>query len=270
MPGAGIQPHVGGDEGGAMKILAIIQGEYGQRHVKNIRADGPADWSVATWSAPRVLPHVIDEPEDFVPSTLPPADLLLCFQEDARAAQLIPEIARRCGAKAVIGAIDREEWLPRGLAGQLSRWFADTGVAAVFPKPLCSLTEESSGLREAAVTYRSAPISVFARRFGRPSFEIMCDRESGAIRSVDVIRDACCGCARAAASRLVGVSIDRAEETAGLAHHHHPCMASMGVDPDFNDTLMHVSGNLMKDAVREALERRITLMSPEKAAEGFS
>jgi hypothetical protein len=27
----------------------------------------------------------------------------------------------------------------------------------------------------------------------------------------------------------------------------------MGIDPDFNDTLLHVSGNIAKDAIRSAL-----------------
>lgn len=253
-----------------MKILAMIQGEYGRRHVANIRANGPSEWSIETWSPPRILPTVIDEPEEFLPDSLPAADLLLCFQEDARAAQLIPDVARRSGVQAVIAAIDREEWLPKGLAGQLARRFADHHVAAVFPKPLCSLTEESSGLREGKVTYQSPLISEFARHFGLPSFEITCDRETGLIRSVTVLRDACCGCARAVAQGLKGVHPDKAEETAGLAHHHHPCMASMGVDPEFSDTLMHVSGNLLKDAVREALGRRITRMAAEDGREGGS
>jgi len=251
-----------------MRILAIVQGEYGQRHVANIRANGPSEWSIATWSAPRVLPQVIDEPEEFLPASLPTADLLLCFQEDGRAAQLIGDVALRSGAQAVIAPIDREEWLPRGLANQLSRRLQDLHVPAVFPKPLCSLTEESSGLREMKVAYQSPLISEFARRFGTPSFEISCDRETGAIRSVTVVRDTCCGCARTVASRLQGAGMREAEETAGLAHHHHPCLASMGVDPDFADTLMHVSGNLMKDAVRDALRRHITCMTPGSAATG--
>jgi hypothetical protein len=249
-----------------MKILAIVQGEYGQRHVTNIRANGPSEWSIATWSAPRVLPQVVDEPEEFLPASLPQADLLLCFQEDGRAAQLISEVALRSGARAVIAAIDREEWLPRGLASQLSRWFQGRNIPAVFPKPLCSLTEESSGLREMKLAYQSPLISEFARHFGAPSFEISCDRETATIRSITVVRDTCCGCARTVASRLKGAGMREAEEKAGLAHHHHPCLASMGVDPDFADTLMHVSGNLRKDAVRDALRRHITCMAPGSAA----
>jgi hypothetical protein len=56
------------------------------------------------------------------------------------------------------------------------------------------------------------------------------------------------------AERLVGVSADEAVEKAGLLHHHYPCLAAMGKDSDFGDTLMHVSGNVMKDKVSEQVK----------------
>jgi hypothetical protein len=39
----------------------------------------------------------------------------------------------------------------------------------------------------------------------------------------------------------------------------------MGIDPLFGDTLMHVSGNLMKDALKEALgsDLEIQFIRPE-------
>jgi hypothetical protein len=74
------------------------------------------------------------------------------------------------------------------------------------------------------------------------------------ITSIDVTRDAVCGCARFVAQKLIGESVDEAELKAGLAHHHYPCLASMGIDIDFDDTLMHVSGNLLRDAVHEQIK----------------
>jgi thymidylate synthase len=53
------------------------------------------------------------------------------------------------------------------------------------------------------------------------------------------------------AERLVGIATEQAEQEAGLLHHHYPCLASMDVDTDFNDTLMHVSGNVIRDTVAE-------------------
>jgi hypothetical protein len=50
---------------------------------------------------------------------------------------------------------------------------------------------------------------------------------------------------------LAGISADEAEQEAGMLHHHFPCLASMGIDSDYGDTLMHVSGNILRDEVGE-------------------
>ncbi|NLE99393.1 MAG: hypothetical protein GX601_00290 [Anaerolineales bacterium] len=252
-----------------MRILAVITGDYGQRHVDNIRAHGPQEWQEAVWQAPAVLPPIVDYPEDSVPPTLPPADLILALGEHRGVAELIPEVARVTGAQAVIAPVDREEWLPRGLARQLRGWLADMGVACVTPKPFCSLTETHAGHRCDRVAYDHPLIAAFARYFGRPQFAIRVDPHSRTIVEARVVRDACCGCARFVAERLIGVSADEAVLQAGLLHHHYPCLASMGKDPDFNDTIMHVSGNLLKDEVAEHVRpyRRVTMITPGKLSE---
>ena len=232
-----------------MRILAVITGEYGQRHVDNLRAYGPPDWQIEVWRAPAVLPPVVDYPEDYLPESLPPADLILAFGEHRGVAELIPEVAKMTGARAVIAPVDREEWLPRGLARQLRGWLAEMGVACVTPKPLCSLTEAHYNIRRHKVAYDDPLIVEFARYFGRPEFRITVDPETRIITEVGVVRDAFCGCARFVAQRLIGVSADDAEQEAGLLHHHYPCLAGMGKDPDFNDTIMHVSGNILKEQV---------------------
>ena len=37
---------------------------------------------------------------------------------------------------------------------------------------------------------------------------------------------------------------------------HHPCMASMEVDPELSDTLMHLSGYIFRAAINEGLRRK--------------
>jgi hypothetical protein len=150
----------------------------------------------------------------------------------------------------VVAAVDNETWLPRGLARQLRGWLADDGVACVTPKPLCSLTEtDYLESRRKRIPYDNPLIAGFARYFGQPSLRLAIDPTSREITGAEVLRDACCGCVRHVAAGLIGVSADEAEFQAGMLHHHFPCLASMGVDPDFGDTLMHVSGNLLRDGV---------------------
>jgi hypothetical protein len=257
-----------------MRILAIISGEYGQRHVDNVRRHGPSDWQVEVWQAPAVLPPVVDYPEDYLPDSLPAADLLLAFGEHKGVAELIPEIARMTGARAVIAPVDREEWLPRGLARQLRGWLADVGVVCVTPKPLCSLTETHYNVRRHRTEYSDDAsarlIAEFACQFGQPELQITVDSHTRTITAVDVVRDAVCGCARSVARGLVGISADDAEEKAGLLHHHYPCLAGMVKDPDFDDTLMHVSGNILKDRVGEQVKahKEIAYITPDRRSEG--
>jgi hypothetical protein len=252
-----------------MRILAIITGEYGQRHVDNIRAHGPDDWQVEVWRAPAVLPPIVDYPEDYLPESLPPADLILAFGEHRGVAELIPEVAKMVGARAVIAPVDREEWLPRGLARQLRGWLADVGVACVTPKPLCSLTETHYNVRRHRIEYGDPLIAEFARHFGRPELRITVDPETRTIIEAGVERDAFCGCARYVAQGLMGVSANDAEQEAGLLHHHFPCLAGMVKDPDFNDTLMHVSGNILKERVGEQVRpyREVVYVVPGKLSE---
>ncbi len=233
-----------------MRILAIVSGEYGNRHVSNIRAHGPAEWQIEVWQAPSVLPPIVDYPEDHLPDRFAAADLILAFGEHRGIAELLPEIAKMTGARAVIAAVDNEAWLPRGLARQLRGWLEEMDVACVTPKPLCSLTGAHYGTdRRQHVEYADPRIAEFARYFGRPNIKLTVDPQSKHISGAVVLRDAVCGCARHVARGLVGVAAEEAAQKAGLLHHHYPCLASMGIDVDFGDTLMHVSGNILKDNI---------------------
>ena len=149
--------------------------------------NGPAGWQVEAWTAPSILPPVIDYPEDYLPDRLPDADLLLAFGEQRGIAELIPDIARLCGARAVIAPIDSEAWLPRGLARQLRGWLEQMGIVCVTPKPLCSLTETNYALtRRQRIQYNDPLIAEFARYFGQPEMEISIDPETRLITSARV------------------------------------------------------------------------------------
>jgi len=253
-----------------MKILAIISGEYGLRHVSNIREHGPAEWTIETWRAPAAFPIIIDYPEDFLTEELPRVELILNFGEHRGIAELIPDIVKMTGAQAVIAPVDNESWLPRGLARQLRGWLERMDVVCVTPKPLCSLTEKDFGVtRRQRIAYDSPLIAEFAHYFGQPELELEIDPDTRQIVSTRVKRDTVCGCARYVAERLVGISVDDAEEKAGLLHHHYPCLASMGKDIDFGDTLMHVSGNIIKDNVGAQVKpfKRVKYIAPGTMSE---
>ena len=248
-----------------MRILAIFTGDYGVRHIANIRRSSPPHWVIQDWRAATNFPIVIDDPVDFLPPQLPEADLLLSFAEHKGVAELLPDLARLTGAKAVLAPVDSEAWLPRGLARQLHGWLGKIEVECATPKPLCSLTEKDYLVtRRLRHPYSDPYISEFAHYFGQPNLALTVDAQTNQIIEAQVIRDAVCGCARYVAQKLVGVSVDEAEYITGMAHHHYPCLASMGIDADFGDTLMHISGNLIKDNIAEQIKpfKKVQYIAP--------
>ncbi len=236
-----------------MRILVLKTGDYGQRHIDNLKEHSPEAWEILSWQTPRSLPIMLDYPEDYLPETLPPADLILSLAELPGVAEMIPDIVKMTQARAVVAPIDNQAWLPFGLARQLRGWLEKMDIPCATPMPFCSLTESHFNALRLKESYDDALISEFAVRFGRPSFEVTVDRESKVIEKVAVVRDACCGCAQFAAAKLSGTMVADAIQDVGLHHHHYPCQASMGIDPLYGDTLMHISGNIMKDALKEAL-----------------
>jgi len=224
-----------------MKILFSVQGRYGERVAENVRVHGPREWEVAVLSLPPRLPMVIDDPEEFLPSQLAPADLLVSLHETPGAAELIPDIASGCGAAAVLAAVDDRAACPTGLENQIRKRLSAMGIAHAFPRPLCGFDGGPDRL-----------LSEFAARFGRPKFRI--ERDGDRVSAVEVLRDAPCGSARFVASILPGVRIPEAPDTGALRHHHHPCLASMEIDPDLQDTIMHLSGYIVRAAIKSALK----------------
>ena len=110
------------------------------------------------------------------------------------------------------------------------------------PLPFCMLEEGDSD---------DQFIKQFACCFGKPRVEV--EHQQGKISRVTVLRDAPCGNSRFVAKKLLGVSTKDAYFKAGLLHHAHVCYATMVMDREFNDTLMHRSGLAIKDAVAESI-----------------
>ena len=119
----------------------------------------------------------------------------------------------------------------------------------VCPKPFCTLTENTINAHRRLVEYDVPLVAQFARYFGKPVLDVIVDEESKCVAGVNVVRDAACGGGHHVATGLMGISAEEAEYAAGMLHHHYPCLASMAIDPDYNDTLLHVSGNVLKDEV---------------------
>jgi hypothetical protein len=246
----------------ALRLLILFQGYYGERILDNVRRFAPETWAIRACRVPPDSLVAVNDPAPLastsgvLPEHVPDADLLLALVESSAAAQLVPSIVERSGARSVISPVDNADWLPNEWVRRLHAQLAEMGVTAVFPKPFCSLTERSyiapdvgtggdTGWQE--VAFDDPWIGEFARHFGRPVFQIECDDQW--IIEVSLERDAACGCARAIADQLAGVDVQESVAQAGLFHLNYPCLAAAQVDPDWGRPLTQVSGDFVRQAV---------------------
>lgn len=223
-----------------MRISAFTRDYYGQRIVKTIREKGLKEWLITEVNFSVKLSDIIDNPDEFLPKNLTESDLILFLTQDSGTIQILPRIAEKTNTKAVIVAVDDSGWLQPGLQFQIEKELCKINVPYVFARPLCTLTEIGNPV-----------IDEFARYFGMPLLEIKLNGEL--IENVSVKRSSPCGCTFFVADRLKGIEKEKAVEKSGLLFHNYPCMASMKWDNVVNETLMHVAGFKIRNAVREAL-----------------
>jgi hypothetical protein len=183
----------------------------------------------------------LDEPENDLPKDLPlcECDLLLVLGILPKAGDLVPIIAEKTGAKAVLWPIEDPNLIPEGQYS-IEAELAKKNIPIEFPEPLCSLE-----------TSEHEQIKSFVESFGKPQFELSVDTKNKVIERVRVMRDTPCGSASKVAAKLVGMSykdMKSFEEEIGQMHDNE-CVAFMGPERP----LMQKAGRLLVDALKEAL-----------------
>ncbi len=195
---------------------------------------------------PSNLPVFIEAPEALLPRNPPTCDVILTvgLHHDLLAAT--PTLAEKAGAKAVIVPLEDRVWCPRGLRRQLEDSLAENGVESAFPKPFCSLEESGKPV-----------IDSFIRRYriGKPRVEVKTAGDR--ITDVQVVRSAPCGSTWYVAQRVKWTRIADLEDTVAVAHHAFPCTASMDVDPEVGEPILHVAGYAIREAVKKAVNKRL-------------
>ncbi len=240
-----------------MKIYIIYRGPFGEQMVNNIAMKGFGKEIV---NAYELKPETIEEehalleniwtkfweePEKYIPKDLPivECDLLLILGIHSKLGDLIPPLAEKLGAKAVLYPID-----DRKMAPEAKKTVQDDlearGIHVEFPEPFCSLDKS-----------KNEYINDFAEKFGRPKFEIELDENKKIIKKVKVIRDSPGGTAARVGQELLNTSYENKETLLKKIYEEHqnedaenPCLAEM--DPIC--PLMQEAADLFKDAIFEA------------------
>ena len=220
-----------------IKIYILSSGDYGSRIINNIANRGYPSSIVGLHEFTDDLPEFIDDFERYIPKELPECDLILALGLKGDIHMILPIIASMTGANSIIEELHDPSQLPPGLRRELETSL--DGVKIVFAKPFCSLKPVGDKV-----------IDEFVKYFGKPEIEI---EGETFIKNINVIRGAPCGSTWYVAQELEGFPLEDAELESGNKIHNYPCIASMATDSIIGDTILHLAGYKIKEAVKEGL-----------------
>jgi hypothetical protein len=211
-------------------------------HVRNVRA-------AIELPDPSQLPAFIDNPEKYLPKSIPRAELCIASGLHKDLLLELPKQLEKAGIKGLIVPIEDFVQVPWGLRKQLDEKCQEMSLESAFPKPFCSLEPSED----------KPTISRFVNelKVGRPSLEISTAKRGKFIESVTVRRSASCGSTWYIARKLIGQKTKRKSlyDAIAKAHHSYPCTATMEVDPEVKEPILHVAGYIIREEVEKALKR---------------
>jgi hypothetical protein len=207
------------------------------------------------------VPDFIENPEDFLPKTIPRIDFLLVIGIHQDLLSGLPEYLKDKDLKAVIIPIENPKWVPPGLQVQILKDFEKSNIQAAFPKPFCALTVDSTEYMKEGfnITKNKSNIRKFINYFkiGIPIVSFLLDKDGKVIVDSCVIQSAPCGSTYFIMQQLKAKYISNGEsslnEKISKAHHSYPCNASMDQDAILKDSILHVGGYLVRNEIRKKL-----------------
>jgi len=210
------------------------------------------------------VPEFIEEPEEYLPKNLPPVDFLMVVGIHQDLLSGLPYYLKDSGIKAVIVPIEDPKWVPAGLQVQVLEEFEKYGIQAAFPKPFCSLSKELNEYNKIGfhLTNKHNYIDEFIDNFkvGEPIVSFLLSKDGESIEDACIIQSAPCGSTYYICQQLKskyfknGKSGDLSlNERISKAHHAYPCNASMDQDSILKDSILHVGGYLIRNAIRREL-----------------
>ena len=213
-------------------------------YVRNIRA-------AIELPSPSELPAFIDKPEKYMPKSMPKADLCVASGLHKDLLLELPHYIEKFGVKGLIVPIEDFNEVPSGLRKQVEERCSELELESAFPKPFCSLEHAEN---KPLISRFVAELGV-----GRPELEVLTAKmgKSEVIESAIVRRSAPCGSTWYVARKLRGVETNREilYDAIAKAHHSYPCTATMNVDPEVKEPILHIGGYIIREAVETALEK---------------
>lgn len=212
---------------------------------KTYNLDHSAD-IVGIMRFPSVLPEMIDDADMYIREELPSHDVMLIIGVHPDIILELINMAKKSGCKAIIAPREDPFWMTTSFVKTLEQKCEQKGLEYAFPRPFCSLTKGKYDV-----------INQFIDQFaiGKPNYQVILDRD-GKITKVKVMRSSPCGATYHVASGLIGIDKENLVETANKLWHTYPCLSSSKMDPELNDSPMHMAAyinlNTAKQAEKEA------------------
>jgi hypothetical protein len=199
---------------------------------------------------PTKLPAFIDNPEKYMPKNFQKADLCIASGLHKDLLLELPNHLQKFGVNGLIVPIEDFNEVPSGLRKQMEEKCYELEVESAFPKPFCSL--------EPAKDKPLISRFVAELKVGRPSLEISTAKRGKreVIESAVVRRSAPCGSTWYVARKLIGTETKQEllYDAVAKAHHSYPCTATMNVDPEVKEPILHVGGYIIREEVEKALQ----------------
>ncbi len=201
---------------------------------------------VGVLKLPIELPIFADDTDLYLPPELPPHDVTIAINVHEDLLTDLPPLIKEAGSKALIVPSEAPDWVSRGCRRGVMAACKELGIEAAFPKPFCSLEESAS----------TPVINEFITKFkiGRPRIKIFVHNDEIVNTQVDCC--APCGCTYFVAKNLIGKTVTPSinEDLTAKYWHSYPCVASMQMDAELSDTILHRGGYIHYSAVDEAVK----------------
>jgi hypothetical protein len=254
-----------------LALVFIYSGEFAERVIRNLINDpsfckscglycDSCKYSVYSYvrniraaielPSPSELPAFIDKPEEYMPKKIPRADLCIASGLHKDLLLELPHYIQKVGVKGLIVPIEDFNEVPSGLRKQVEEKCRELDLESAFPKPFCSLEQARE---KPTISRFLAQVKV-----GRPLLEISIAKRGKyeVVNSAIVKRSAPCGSTWYVARKLIGVGTRREilYDAVAKAHHSYPCTATMNVDPEAKEPILHIGGYMIREEVEKALE----------------
>ena len=143
------------------------------------------------------VPDFIEDPEDYLPKSLPQVDFIMVVGIHQDLLSGLPEYLKDKNIKAVIIPVENPKWVQPGLQVQVLEAFENYGIQAAFPKPFCALSKELDEYNKEGfnITRKRNFIYEFIDHYkiGVPIVSILLSEDGKSIEDSCVLQFAPCG-----------------------------------------------------------------------------